>query len=132
MPFGEGWLVRAHAPLALGRRSRPEPDISVVRGTARDFWDHAPATAALVVEISDTSLHLDRGRKSAIYAGAGIAEYWIVNLIGMVVEIRRDPRASDRSPRGRDYRSVQTLERGAIVSPVSAPQARIPISALLG
>src|SRR5262245_3106683 len=35
--FEAGWLVRAHAPVALGRRSRPEPDVSVVRGAPRDY-----------------------------------------------------------------------------------------------
>src|SRR5439155_9048151 len=40
--FGTGWLVRAHAPLALGHRSRPEPDVSVVRGSPRDYRSAAP------------------------------------------------------------------------------------------
>src|SRR5439155_1529591 len=57
--FGTGWLVRAHAPLALGLRSRPEPDVSVVYGSPRDYRRAAPTEAVLVVEVSQTSLAFD-------------------------------------------------------------------------
>jgi Uma2 family endonuclease len=40
----------------------------------------------LVVEVADTSLRKDR-RKSRTYAAAGVPEYWIVNLVDVVVEV---------------------------------------------
>jgi len=83
--FGTGWLVRAHAPLALGLRSRPEPDVSVVYGSPRDYRRAAPTEAVLVVEVSQTSLAFDRRRKASIYARAGIPDYWIVNLVERVL-----------------------------------------------
>lgn len=128
--FGDGWLVRAHAPMALGRRSRPEPDVCVTRGIPGDYWNGAPSDAALVVEVSDSSLRFDRVRKSAIYARAGIAEYWIVNLVRMVLEVRRDP-APALPGRGRFYQSVQRLDREAMISPLGAPAARIAVTDLL-
>lgn len=86
-----GCLVRAQLPLALGTESEPEPDAAVVDGTARDYRDRHPTTARLVVEVSDTSLAYDRGRKLAAYARAGIVEYWVLDLPGAALEVYRKP-----------------------------------------
>src|SRR5947209_2506807 len=67
--FGPGRVVRTQAPLNLGSSSEPEPDVSVVPGTVRDYPDH-PTTALLVVEVSETTLWLDRNRKAPLYASA--------------------------------------------------------------
>ena len=129
--FGEGWLVRVHAPLALGRRSRPEPDLAVVRGAPRDYLGAAPSDPVLVVEVSQTSLALDRARKASIYARAGIADYWIVNLVELVLEIHRAPGFIDPTRPKRVYRSIHALGRGASVSPLAAPSVRLPVADLL-
>src|SRR5439155_1378488 len=83
--FGAGWRVRIQLPLGLGPDSEPEPDVAVVRGDARDFLADHPATAALVVEVSDAGLELDRRLKARIYARARITDYWVVNLVDRVV-----------------------------------------------
>lgn len=129
--FGAGWLVRAHAPLALGGRSRPEPDVAVVPGSARDYRRSAPRTAALVVEISDSSLKLDRTRKVSIYARANIQEYWIVNLVQWTLEVRRAPARLEAPLRGWGYRSVDVLRPPASVAPLAALDARIAVADLL-
>jgi Uma2 family endonuclease len=59
--FGEGFTARGHSPLALDEISSPEPDIAVVEGSSFDFLDKHPASALLVVEVSDSSLRHDRG-----------------------------------------------------------------------
>jgi Uma2 family endonuclease len=79
--FGGAWHTRLHSPLALGEHSEPEPDIAVVAGEPEDYLATHPATAALVVEVADSSLRLDRRFKAALYAQAGLREYWIVNLV---------------------------------------------------
>ena len=53
--------------------------------------EHHPRTALLVVEVAGDSLRLDRQTKAALYARAGIPEYWIVNLAESTVEVHRDP-----------------------------------------
>src|SRR6266853_670905 len=78
--FGPGYWVRTQGPINLGATSEPEPDIAVVAGKPRDYRAH-PNAALLVVEVSDTTLAYDRGRKASLYASASIADYWIVNLI---------------------------------------------------
>lgn len=69
----------------------PEPDIAWVR--PRRYSRGRPQTADvfLIIEVADSSLSYDRGDKAAIYAQAGIADYWIVNLRDRVVEVHRDP-----------------------------------------
>jgi Uma2 family endonuclease len=89
--FGRGWHARLHSPLALGDFSEPEPDVALVAGEAEDYIAAHPSTAALVVEVADGSLRLDRRFKSAIYARAGLAEYWIVNLADRTVEVHHEP-----------------------------------------
>lgn len=129
--FGPGWDVRAGLPLALGRFSEPEPDVSVVQGTPRDYRDAHPARAVLVVEVAHASLRLDRTRKARIYARAGIPDYWIVNLLTRVLEVYRDPIFLDPARRRWEYRMVRSLGPGESITPLAAPQASVPVADLL-
>lgn len=129
--FQDGWVVRAHAPIVLGRDSRPEPDISVVEAVPDDYFSRAPRRAALIVEVSDSSVRFDRGRKAAAYARGGIADYWIVNLVDRMLEVYRDPGPADVRPRARLYRSVQRVAPDGVVVPLAAPTARINVSDLI-
>lgn len=68
-----------------------------------------PKSAILVVEVADTSLAQDRLTKGALYAAAGIPEYWIVNLRTDCVEVLRHPepeagRFRERTVRGHGER----------------------------
>lgn len=81
--------VRCHLPFAASDISEPEPDVAVY--PARRFGHDHPDQAFLIVEVSDSSLRKDRGLKSEIYAEAGVPEYWIVDLVHGVVEVRTDP-----------------------------------------
>lgn len=127
--FARGWHVRIGAPIVLGDFSEPEPDVSVVRGSIRDYRDAHPTGAALIVEVAQTSLRLDRRIKASIYAAGGIAEYWIVNIVAGVLEVHREPVAATR--RRWEYRSVTTLARDARVAPLAAPDAAIRVEDLL-
>ena len=89
----ESYSVRVQLPLALGEDSEPEPDVAVVEGGARDYLQEHPRTAALVVEVADSSLPFDRNRKLPLYARNGIPEVWIVNVAEGRLEIHRDPEA---------------------------------------
>jgi len=129
--FGRGFHVREAKPIALDERSEPEPDVVVVPGRLRDYVAAHPSRPVLVVEVADSSLALDRLRKGGLYARAGIADYWIVNLIDEVLEVYRDPVAGPSKLGGWKYDSVRLLRRNAIVTPLAAPRARIRIEALL-
>jgi Uma2 family endonuclease len=97
--LGEGYWVRCQGPLAVSDDSEPEPDVSVVPGSYDDYEDH-PSTALLVVEVSLTSLSDDRRLNSQLYAAAGIAEYWLIDLQHRQLELFRDPVSDGRSASG--------------------------------
>jgi Uma2 family endonuclease len=129
--FGDRYDVRTHAPIALDEMSEPEPDLAVVKGRPRDYLREHPDKPVLLVEVADSSLAKDRLRKSGVYARAGIAEYWIGNAIDLVLEVYRRPERGAGLRYGWKYGSVRLLRRGAVVSPLAAPRARIRVSNLV-
>ena len=129
--FGPGWEVRGQAPLALDEESLPEPDVAVVPGSFRDYVVGHPSRPVLVVEVSESSLALDRAHKGSLYARAGLADYWIVNLVDRVLEVYRDPSRDPVAPFGWRYRSVEVLGLAASISPLALPSAHIRVSDLL-
>jgi Uma2 family endonuclease len=128
--FGPGFWTRMQLPLSLGQSSDPEPDVSVVAGRREDYSDHPP-TAALVVEVSDTTLWFDRNEKASLYAAAGVADYWIIDLGHGRLEVRRDPRPDPAQPHGAAYATLTTHAPGETVTPLAAPQARVAVADLL-
>ena len=128
--FGRGFSVRTQVPLNLGDASEPEPDLAVVPGGPRDYPEH-PTTALLVVEISDTTLAIDRGRKASLYARAGLADYWIVYLVDRRLEVRRTPGPDSTQPYGCGYQDVTVLGPTDSVAPLAIPAARITVADLL-
>jgi Uma2 family endonuclease len=129
--FGGRCHTRLHSPLALGEHSEPEPDVAVVAGEPEDYIVAHASTAALVVEVADSSLRLDRRFKAAVYARGGLREYWIVNLIDRVLEVHREPHPPADGAEDWSYRSVETLLAPGQVTPVAAPHARILVADLL-
>lgn len=130
LAFGAGYDVRGQLPLALDPASEPEPDVVVVPGSPRDYRDAHPATALLVVEVADTTLAFDRDWKWSLYARAGIADYWIVNLIDRLLEVYRDPAPASSARYGWEYRSIQRLGPSEAVRPL-AFQALVAVADLL-
>jgi Uma2 family endonuclease len=80
--------VRVCGPLTI-ETSEPEPDLAVV---ARDApQPYHPATAALVIEVTVSSQDRDLRQKPAVYAQAGVPEYWVVDLEADRVVVHRNP-----------------------------------------
>lgn len=129
--FGAGWHARLHAPLALDDESEPEPDVAIVAGTERDYLTAHPSTAALIVEVADSSLRMDRRFKTGLYARARMREYWIVNLVDGTLEVYREPQSAPGSVFGAIYGVAEILEPSAAVTPLRAPAARIAVADLL-
>jgi Uma2 family endonuclease len=129
--FGTGWIVDSQLPVALDDYSEPEPDAAVVPGDPRDYRDAHPTRPVLIVEVAESRLAFDRRHKASLYARAGIADYWVVNLVERVVEVYREPVADSSAPYGFRYRSVTRLAPPATVTPLAAPSATIPVAELL-
>ena len=77
-----GWTSRKEEPVRIPAYDEPEPDIAIVRGTDADYEFRLPRAAdvALLVEVSDSTLSQDRGKKHLSYAKS------------------TDPRLLDRQP----------------------------------
>jgi Uma2 family endonuclease len=118
--------LRVQLPLELSALSVPEPDVAVVPGHPEDYMTAHPTTALLVVEVADSSVIQDRLTKAAIYAAAGIAEYWLVNLRARAVEVHRAPLAGDRR-----YTDVRISRADSTLDLVAFPGATIVVSELL-
>jgi len=107
-----------------GWHSEPEPDIQVTASQDLDLVGTGADCVLLLVEVADSSLAYDRTEKAALYAEAGIPEYWIVNLIDGALEVHRKPVENV-------YRERMKLEPGTRVSPISWPELEIDIADLL-
>jgi Uma2 family endonuclease len=83
----QGYVLRKEDPLTL-TDSEPEPDLALVKGSRRDFSDHHPSHAELVIEVAISTVALDR-QKIAMYAAAAIPEYWLVLPEQQTIEIYR-------------------------------------------
>ena len=94
-----GWIYQPQDPITL-KDGEPEPDGAVVRGSRGDYRTRhpGPADIALVMEVADSTLARDRGIKLRSYARAGIANYWIINLIDRCIEDYSRPDAAQAEP----------------------------------
>jgi Uma2 family endonuclease len=126
-----GWLVRTQAPVWLDDESEPEPDVVVVPGALDDYRDAHPSQPPLLIEVAESSLAFDRRQKGRLYARAGVADYWIVNLVDRVVEVYRDPRPDPAAAHGWSYGAVARLTPPATVTPAAFPAIRIAVADLL-
>ena len=129
--LGFNYHVRIREPLDLDFSSQPEPDIAVVRGTARDYAKAHPTTAELVVEVSESTLAFDRGEKASLYASAGIPEYWVLDLVDCCLEAHRDPIPMTGQPYGYGYRSRTQYFTNDTVASLAAPSGTVKIADVL-
>lgn len=127
--FPEGYLVVVQNSFDGGPRSEPQPDLAVLAGQPRDYTQALPSQAALIVEVSLTTLAYDRTRKASLYAQAGIEDYWIVNLNAAHVEVHRRPAAQADGTSG--YEEVTTYHSGQSVVPLAAPDTAVAVADLL-
>ncbi len=121
------YIVREEKPVRLAFDTEPVPDITVARGTRKDYREHHPTAAdtVLVVEVADTSAAKDLGEKAASYAQAGMTDYWVVLANEDVIVVHREP-----SPGG--YKSVTRLSGADTLLPLAMPEAVWTIVDLLG
>jgi putative restriction endonuclease len=79
-----------------------------------------------LIEVSDTTVPFDRTVKVPLYARAGIAEVWLVDLGADRVEVYRRP-----VPDGR-YGDVRRVARGDRLIGEAVPDLDVAVDAILG
>ena len=124
--------VRIQGPVSIPElMTEPEPDLVISRESGADLDERHPYPADILVlmEVSDSSLSNDRTRKRAIYAQAGILEYWIWNLVDSSLEVYRDPHTS--SAGDALYQTKLTYRRGDSVAPLAFPDFEVAVDDVL-
>ena len=129
--FAAGYWVRGQISLVLSRNGDPVPDVAVVTGSPRDYTSQKPTMAMLVVEVSESSLPYDQGEKASMYAAAGIADYWSIDLVNRQLEVRRRPAPDASQPHGHRYADLSILRPGDSIAPLAAPQSPVAVADLL-
>jgi Uma2 family endonuclease len=120
---GERAWLWVQGPVRVPPRSKPQPDLALLRERSYRREDATTVDALLFIEVSDTSLQYDRTVKLRLYAEAGIPEYWIVDVNTDTVEVYR-------SPSGERYGDRQVLAHGDSVAPLAFPDAVIAVDAI--
>lgn len=114
-------VLARQVPITLampGSESAPQPDIAWV--TLRRYADRRPLPdeVSLLIEVADTSLEFDTTVKAGLYAAAGIADYWVVDLVNRAVIVFREPRAGG-------YESRSTHRGDQLVRPLVCAEAAL-------
>jgi Uma2 family endonuclease len=118
-------VVAVQNPVALDEHTEVQPDVAVLRMRA-DLYGVShprPRDVLLIIEVADTTVRYDLDIQLPLYARAGIAEVWVVDLEVGVLRLFRDPGVGE-------YREKQELgRRGAMAIP-HIPAATIDLSGL--
>lgn len=108
--------------LRLSNDTYLEPDIVVYR-EADGLANLRGETALLVVEIAESSLAYDRGRKAQLYAQFGIRELWVIDAAKLVTRLYREPGADG-------YRVIRDALSADEIAPAAVPQLTLTIAKL--
>ena len=121
------FIVRVQSPIRLSDFSEPQPDVALLRWRD-DFYRGAhptPPDVLLVVEVADATAAADRTVKLPLYARAGIAEAWLVDITEAQVEIYSDPSAGA-------YGRAEVFGRGAEARSHTVEGLVVSVGGLLG
>ena len=92
-----------------------EPDV-VIYPRETGLKGLTGANVLLVVEIADSSLRYDTGRKAALYASFGVRELWVIDAVRLTARVFREPAADG-------YRELQDFAASERIVPLFAPEA---------
>lgn len=120
--LGDRADVFIQAPFAASQMSEPEPDLAVV--PADDYSRAHPDLAHLIIEVGDSSLPRDRGPKSELYANSLVPEYWIVDLVERVIEVRCNPVEGQ-------YRTTTRHQHGDAIPLLAFPDVSVVVDEIL-
>ena len=124
--FAQRAKVRVQLPVTLAPGSEPEPDFAIVRPDPNRYRDRhpGPQDILLLIEVADATLTRDRTHKAAIYAKAGIPEYWIIDLPQRQMIVLQDPQ-------GETYQREQILGADDQQAPRQCPEVTVNLRYLL-
>ncbi len=118
--------VSTQDPIQLNQRSEPEPDVAVVQIDPLDYADHhpTPSEVYLIIEVADSSLKFDCETKGKAYAQAGIADYWVLDVVDRQLYVFREPNQEG-------YQSKVILGEDGRISPLQFADLQIVVLEML-
>jgi Uma2 family endonuclease len=122
--------IRIQSSLRLeagdGEYNEPEPDVAITIPpyTAFSAQHPNPGDVLLVVEVSDTTLRFDLTTKAALYARAGIPEYWVMDVAGRQAIAHRNPNAEG-------YQEITAYAENELVTPLARHDSSVRVADLL-
>jgi Uma2 family endonuclease len=128
---GDRAIIRCQDPILLPPDSQPEPDFVIVRDRPDNYLDGhpLPEDILLVIEIADSSLIYDRDIKGAMYAEAGINDYWLFNLNDNRLEAYSEPYC-DAQGEG-NYTQRRYIFSHQVISIPTFPDLQMELSKIL-
>jgi Uma2 family endonuclease len=120
-------LVWVRNPVRLDDFSEPVPDVSLLK-LRKDFYaahHPMPTDVLLIIEVADSTLLKDRNIKVPLYARAGLAEVWLVNLPKELIEVYSDP------VNGK-YRKCEKFKRGEVVKSPTVKGLSLKVNEVIG
>lgn len=114
--------IGPESTLPLDDHSFFEPDLCVFRASVGRAHP-TPADVLLVVEIADSALGWDLGRKIEIYAAFAIPEVWVVNARTLVTRVHRGPGETG-------YGDVREFGPDDPIEPLLVPELAVTLTAL--
>jgi len=123
--LGDELRVDVQSPGKLNEEEEPQPDLAVIR--TRDYKNSLPTPehVLLLIEVTSTSLAYDRAVKLPLYARTEIAEVWLVDLNGGVIERYTEPSEDE-------YRLVRRAGKGETLESAVLPALVVPVDTALG
>ena len=120
-------VLRVQDHILFDDNTRPEPDLVLLkwRDDHYESGSPVPEDVLLLIEVSDSTLSYDRGRKVARYAESGIPEVWIENIPARVLEAYSNPADGE-------YTQSRIYQPGETISPQAFPDLELPVSQLIG
>ena len=111
----EDCRLTSETTFRLSESTYLDPDV-VIYPRAIGLTGITGPNVLLVVEIADSSLRYDMGRKAALYANFGVRELWVIDAVRLTARVFRDP-----APEG--YREARDFQASERIVPLLAPEA---------
>lgn len=99
-----------------------EPDFVFFR-KADGLAGLTPKTALLAVEVADSSLRWDLGRKALLYAHFGIPELWVIDTVQELTHVHAEPGLEG-------YRSIRQVAAAEEVTSSAIPGLSVTLAAI--
>ena len=122
---GDAAIVRSGNPVNLGKYPQPQPDLMLLKPRPDDYFEShpGPGDVSLAVEVSDTTLDFDQGRKRQLYARFDVREYCVTDVNGRTIDVYSEP-ADGEFRSNRQYRLHDTI------GPQAFPGVRTRVASL--